>query len=74
MSAREIVRPYSEWPACPTPDCENNVCLWAATYLCHPCSVRLLGQDEMDRRYAATRLSATDKRWNGIPYSPGAAE
>jgi hypothetical protein len=53
------------WPNCAVPDCENKACRWAGTARCHPCSVRLVGEAEMDRRYFATRMSATDRSWNG---------
>lgn len=52
-----------EWPNCATPDCENKCCMWAGTGRCYPCSERLLGKAEMDRRYAATRND--DGGWNG---------
>jgi hypothetical protein len=52
------------WPACPTPDCGNKVCRWAGTDLCHPCSERALGKEEMERRYRITR--APDGSWNGV--------
>ena len=42
------------WSNCPTPDCENKVCIWAGTGLCHPCSVRVVGREEMKRRYVET--------------------
>jgi hypothetical protein len=54
-----------EWPNCDVPDCENKACVWAGTGRCHPCSVRLVGREEMDRRYSATRISPTDRAWNG---------
>lgn len=54
-----------EWPNCDTPDCENKRCCWGGTGRCHPCSVRLVGRAEMDRRYIATRSSPTDDSWNG---------
>lgn len=67
---REIVRPVEAdgWDVCPTPDCENKVCRWGGLGVCHPCSVRLVGAEEMLRRYHATRVSATDHRWTGVPY------
>lgn len=43
-----------EWPNCPVPDCEYKVCLWGGVGLCYPCSARLLGMTEMERRYGAT--------------------
>jgi hypothetical protein len=36
-----------DWPNCSTPDCENKVCIWAKTGMCHPCSVKRLGKAEM---------------------------
>lgn len=42
------------WPNCPTPDCQYKVCTWAGTGLCSPCSERLIGKAEMDRRYNET--------------------
>lgn len=66
----EYVRPRQpdDWDACPTPDCDNNVCLWGGEGYCHPCSVRRVGAAEMDRRYRMTRVSATDLRWDGSPF------
>jgi hypothetical protein len=66
----EIVRPVEAdgWPMCPTPDCDAKVCLWGSTGYCFRCSVVLVGQLEMDRRYAVTRISPTDLRWTGIPW------
>lgn len=42
------------WPPCQTPDCEYGVCLWADTGLCFPCSERLIGREELIRRFNAT--------------------
>lgn len=53
------------WPDCPKPGCDNKVCLWAGTGLCHPHSVDLVRQAEMIRRYWDTRVSPTDRSWNG---------
>lgn len=72
------VRPVPEdgWEMCPTPDCENKVCLWSGLSVCYPCGVRLVGQADMDRRYAITRISATNLGWNGqvaplqAPFNP----
>jgi hypothetical protein len=55
------------WPPCPTPDCENRVCLWAGLGRCYPCSVREVGIAEMERRYVVTRVGPGDRRWNGVP-------
>lgn len=62
-----FVRPEPDdgWQMCPTPDCENKVCLWGGLGLCYPCSERQVGKVEMDRRYEVTRVSPTDRRWNG---------
>lgn len=54
----------ARWPNCAVPDCENKATLWAGTGRCHPCSVRLVGRVEMDRRYTATRNP--DGSWNGM--------
>lgn len=54
-----------EFEPCPTPDCQWGICRWGGTGYCYPCSERMVGRAEMDRRYEATRVSATDRRWNG---------
>lgn len=51
------------WPSCPKPDCDNRVCRWAGTGLCHPHSVSLVGAEEMERRYRDTR--APGNSWSG---------
>ena len=58
-----FVDELAAWPNCTVPDCENKACLWAGTGRCHPCSERLVGQAEMERRYAETR--GPDGEWNG---------
>lgn len=68
MTEPVFVRPETDWPACPTPDCENGICMWGGLGLCHPCSTTIVGKDEMNRRYIATRISETDIRWNGSSY------
>jgi hypothetical protein len=40
------------WPNCPTPDCQHKINLWLKTGLCFPCSVRVIGADEVARREA----------------------
>ena len=60
--------PEPEWPNCPTPDCEWKVNAWAGLGHCSPCSKRIVGPAEMQHRYNATRISATDKRWNGLVF------
>lgn len=52
-----------EWPNCAVPDCENKRCCWAGTERCYPCSVRLLGIIEIERRYSATHDARG--RWTG---------
>jgi hypothetical protein len=52
-----------EWPNCDTPDCEHKRCCWAGTGRCYPCSRRVLGKAEMDRRYNATHDA--EQRWTG---------
>ena len=42
------------WANCPTPDCQWKVCTWARTGVCCPCSVALVGQAEVDRRFTET--------------------
>lgn len=41
-------------PRCATTACENGWCVWAGTGLCYPCSVKLLGREVVEKRYAAT--------------------
>lgn len=55
-----------DWPNCSTPDCENKVCVWATATLCAPCSLSLVGPDEMIRRWNATH----DEPWD-MPFAPG---
>ena len=54
------------WPDCPKRGCENKVCQWAGSGLCYPHSVELVGETEMERRYADTRAAfPSDRRWSG---------
>jgi hypothetical protein len=53
------------WPNCATPDCEYKANRWAGLGLCTPCSTRVLGEVELQRRYDATRVSPADRRWSG---------
>jgi hypothetical protein len=50
----EFADPFPDWPNCETPDCGNKQCTWAGLPLCFPCSKRVVGPDEMIRRYNAT--------------------
>jgi hypothetical protein len=50
-----------DWPNCPTLGCPWKVCVWADTGRCAQCSVALLGEAEVQRRYDATH---TDERLN----------
>lgn len=50
------------WPNCTTPDCENKQCLWGGLPLCFPCSERVVGREEMIRRYNATH----DTSWEEV--------
>ncbi len=52
-----------EWPNCAVPDCEHKRCCWAGTGFCYPCSERVLGKAEVERRYRATH--ASDGHWTG---------
>lgn len=61
--ADELESALLTWANCATPNCENKECRWAGTGHCHPCSVRILGAGEMDRRLHATRNP--DGSWNG---------
>jgi hypothetical protein len=50
----EYADPFPDWPNCATPDCGNKQCTWAQTGHCFPCSERIVGREEMIRRYNAT--------------------
>lgn len=52
-----------DWPNCGTSDCQYKLCKWAGTGLCHPCSVKQLGYDEMQRRYVVTH--DVNGEWTG---------
>lgn len=56
------------WADCEAGDCDNKYCVWAGTKLCYPCSVKQLGQKEMDHRHKLTR--AEDGSWNGFIFEP----
>lgn len=45
---------FEDWPNCETPDCENKQCTWARLPYCFPCSERMVGKEEMIRRFNAT--------------------
>jgi hypothetical protein len=63
--AAELAKDLETWANCATPDCEFKENRWAGVGRCSPCSERVLGAEEMERRYWATRESPTDRRWNG---------
>jgi len=44
----------NDWPNCPTPDCENKICLWANSGLCYKCSEAVYGKEEMKAQYNRT--------------------
>jgi hypothetical protein len=44
------------WNKCATEGCSHNVCTWGSHSLCYPCEEKIVGKEEMDRRYKATRF------------------
>lgn len=46
------------WPDCATTGCTNKVCTWGSEVLCFPCEEKIVGTEEMHRRYDLTHERA----------------
>ena len=42
------------WAECATDGCGYKVCSWGSDKHCYPCEERVVGKDEMERRYNET--------------------